>query len=254
MSLKTIVRRAARGLGWEVVSTKRMGDFSQGRNDLTFLMSHISSAFPKSAVRSQLGQDVFAITMSNFKKGGYFVEFGATNGVDLSNTYLLEKAFGWKGVLAEPAACWHDDLIKNRKAHIDKRCVWNESNRKIAFRVADLAEFSGAVDALARDRHQQKRESGHDEVVETITLSDLLDAHGAPSVIDYLSIDTEGSELAILQAHDFSRYRFNVITCEHNYTADREKIFQLLRSKGYSRVLTSISEWDDWYIFGETPA
>ena len=57
--------------------------------------------------KAQIFQDIFVLFMTNEKKGGYFVEFGATNGVTLSNTYLLEKSFGWEGILAEPARCWH---------------------------------------------------------------------------------------------------------------------------------------------------
>src|SRR3990167_7150651 len=63
--------------------------------------------------KSQHRQDLFVLSQLNFKRNGYFVEFGATNGIDLSNTYLLEKEFGWAGILAEPAKCWHKDLKKN---------------------------------------------------------------------------------------------------------------------------------------------
>ena len=43
--------------------------------------------------KSQLGQDIFALAKLNFKKNGFFVEFGATNGVDYSNTLVMEKLF-----------------------------------------------------------------------------------------------------------------------------------------------------------------
>lgn len=60
---------------------------------------------------------------AKFKQNGFFVEFGATNGIDLSNTYLLETEFGWNGILAEPDKYWHTSLIANRTAIIDIRCV-----------------------------------------------------------------------------------------------------------------------------------
>src|ERR1022692_367696 len=53
--------------------------------------------------RSQLRQDLFVLSELCFKTNGFFVEFGATNGVDLNNTHLLETTFQWSGVLAEPA-------------------------------------------------------------------------------------------------------------------------------------------------------
>ena len=67
-------------------------------------------------------------------------------------------------------------------------------------------------------------------------------------MIDYLSIDTEGSELDILNNFDFNSYQFRVITCEHNYSSNRDKIYNLLSNNGYKRVMTDISQFDDYYI------
>ena len=72
--------------------------------------------------------------------------------------------------------------------------------------------------------------------------------YNAPNQIDYLSIDTEGSEFAILNKLNFSKYNFNVITVEHNFTETRQKLFSLLTSKGYKRIFEDFSQWDDWYI------
>ena len=41
--------------------------------------------------KSQLGQEIFALIENDFKRDGYFIEFGATDGLELSNTHLLEK-------------------------------------------------------------------------------------------------------------------------------------------------------------------
>ena len=84
--------------------------------------------------------------------------------------------------------------------------------------------------------------------VESISLLNLLEKYDAPRRINYLSIDTEGSEFEILNAFDFTAYSFDVITCEHNYTANREKIYELLTKNGYQRINQEVSQFDDWYI------
>ena len=56
-----------------------------------------------------------------------------------------------------------------------------------------------------------------EEIVETISLNDLLDFYNAPKLIDYISIDTEGSELDIIQNFDFKKRTINIISIEHNY-------------------------------------
>ena len=66
--------------------------------------------------------------------------------------------------------------------------------------------------------------------------------------IDFLSIDTEGSEYEILQKFNFYKYQIKIICCEHNYTVNRNKIFKLLNSKGYKREYENLSQYDDWYF------
>jgi hypothetical protein len=66
--------------------------------------------------------------------------------------------------------------------------------------------------------------------------------------IDYLSIDTEGSEFDILSTLDFSKYSFGVITLEYNFSAYRARINQLLVSKGYKNIYPCLSQFDNWYV------
>ena len=197
---------------------------------------------------AQLGQDLFVLSELNLKRNGYFVEFGATNGVDLSNTVLLEREFGWKGILAEPARVWHDALKRNRTCHIETRCVWSSSGSVLTFSEAEWAELSTISEYKSSDHHKNSRQQSHTYTVETISLIDLLKNHGAPETIDYLSIDTEGSELEILAAFDFDKYRFGFISCEHNFTPAREQILKLLTSHGYKRKFEDVSVFDDWYV------
>ena len=198
--------------------------------------------------KSQLRQDLFVLSQLNFKKGGYFVEFGATDGVNLSNSYLMEKEFGWNGILAEPAKCWHVELKKNRNCSIETDCVWKDSVSKLTFNEVSVAELSTIDNYSSDDMHRTLRENGNKYDVESISLNDLLKKHNAPTRIDYLSIDTEGSEFDILNNFDFSKHSFNVITCEHNYTPMRDELYKLLTKQGYNRVYQNLSLFDDWYI------
>ena len=82
-----------------------------------------------------------------------------------------------------------------------------------------------------------------------MSLNDLLEEYSAPDSIDYLSVDTEGSEYEILSAFDFDRRQIRVITVEHNYDGDqRNRLHGLLVERGFVRVLEDTSAWDDWYV------
>ena len=199
--------------------------------------------------KSQNFQDLFLLSVLNLKKSGFFVEFGATNGIDFSNSFLLENSFGWRGILAEPAKTWHKELRLNRPlASIEFACVWKESNLLLSFNETEDGNLSTLDFFSGLDSHRELRKHGQKYEVTTISLMDLLDKYSAPQSIDYLSIDTEGSEFEILSSFDFEKYSFSVITCEHNYTPAREKIYELLTSKGYVRKHEKLSLWDDWYV------
>lgn len=198
---------------------------------------------------SQLNQDLVALAVNNFRSNGYFVEFGATDGYSLSNTYLLEKYFGWRGILAEPGKYWHEKLTEKRvDSNIDTRCVWKESGELLEFNEAMDASFSTVDLFSSKDMHSKLRRKGQNYSVQSVTLVDLLNFWNAPNVVDYLSIDTEGTELEILRAFDWNSYTFNFISCEHNYSSNRESINSILTSNGYHRILEEFSEFDDWYV------
>jgi FkbM family methyltransferase len=200
---------------------------------------------------SQLKQDVLVLLLTHFKQNGYFVEFGGCDGIYLSNTYLLEKMYKWNGILAEPTKKYHDDLAKNRSCHIDHRAVYTKSGDSIEFReVIGINEISGINETLPLDSFRKDRDRRFEIYnVDTISLEDLLKYHGAPQHIDYLSVDTEGSEFEILSNFSFENYSIDIITVEHNFLEEkRSSIRNYLLSKKYVQVFDHRSEWDDWYI------
>lgn len=198
--------------------------------------------------QAQLKQDLFVLSELGLKRGGFFVEFGAASGKELSNTWLLEKHFGWTGILAEPARCWHERLAANRSCIIDHDCVWKSTGAQLGFLEAAQPELA-TLDGFQHVNLAEKASAAAVRYqVKTVSLADLLIRHHAPAELDYLSIDTEGSEFEILRDFDFARYPFKVITCEHSFTPAREKPHALLTAAGYVRKYAQFSDFDDWYV------
>ena len=200
---------------------------------------------------SQCSQDAWALHETESKKDGYFVDFGATDGITINNTYLLESKYNWKGIVAEPNSVYHEALKQNRNCHISTKCVFTESNRTIPFIETEASDLSTIKGFGKNDEHASKRLNGIIKEVETITLLDLLNSYNAPEQIDYLSIDTEGSEYAILNTFfaNNTKYSIKCMTIEHNYISRmRQMLYDLMTSKGYIRKYTEISKCDDFYI------
>ncbi len=202
--------------------------------------------------QSQLRQDLFVLSETAFKRNGFFIEFGATNGIAFSNTYLLETQFGWTGILAEPAKLWRADLFANRRSHIETDCVWKSTGDTLLFNEVASNDLKGELSTIDSfsdaDTHKNARTVGKKYQVNTISLLDLLKKYNAPKKIDYLSIDTEGSEFEILNSFDFDAFDIKIITCEHNHTPMQDKIFDLLTRNGYERKFRDFSNFDDWYV------
>ncbi len=219
----------------------------QWKQDIQFT-EYFSTYFGKNYLnllelsKSETRQDLFALKELKMKKNGFFVEFGATNGITNSNTYLLEKEFNYTGILAEPNPKQRQKISEVRNAIIVEKCVWSKSNEKL--------DFFDIGDSSTIKKFYKKNLLNSSFKVDTISLTDMLDIHNAPSLIDYLSIDTEGSEFEILSSHNFEKYNFSVITVEHNFSENRDKIYELLTKNNYKRVYENLSAQDDWYTFG----
>lgn len=208
---------------------------------------------PPMTGHADLKQDIVVLELTGYKQKGYFVEFGSMDGRQYSNTYLLEKEFGWNGIVAEPAKIFHERLQNNRCCAIDARAVADTSGRVLAFKETDAQlGLSGLVDYFdPQEYHGKVRASspGRTYDVVTVSLNDLLSEHGAPAKIDYISMDTEGSEPAILSQFDFDRYQVEFWTIEHNYfDRARSKILEIMTANGYRRLAPELSTIDDWYI------
>ncbi|MEJ0077359.1 MAG: FkbM family methyltransferase [Alphaproteobacteria bacterium] len=177
-------------------------------------------------------QDIFALLINGGKRNGYFVEFGACDGLAANNTVMLERRFGWKGILAEPDRFWQERLPLNRTAIIDKRCVSSETGRYLDFYQSDRPGNSSPDSS-----HAYLGGVVASYQVETVSLLDLLKEHRAPRFIDFLSVDTEGHEKAALANFDFDQYRFGFICVEeHEGVAAADSVEPILQNAGYTVI------------------
>lgn len=220
--------------------------------------------------KSQLGQDLFALTRNQMRPG-YFIEIGATDGRFLSNTFLLEKYFSWNGVLVEPNVYWHKSLFQNRSSHISVDALWDTTGETISLIQDTLPELA-SVSENAILEHKTAPPSAHSRKllhttvrkifsvlsgekndleiknVRTITFQSLFEKFDVPQRINYISLDIEGAEYRVLSQFPFQKYTVDVWTIEHNFREDREEICKLLIKNNYIRVFEDISSHDDWFV------
>ena len=210
-------------------------------------------------IKSQLYQDVFAAFIIGNKFEKTFLEFGATDGLELSNSYMLEISDNWRGVLSEPSPQWHDLLKKNRtNTKIITKCIWSASKKKLDFFMSDVGVLSTINDYVDSDKSsmpgnaKERKKSGKVISVETISLNDVIKEYFSNVTPSYISIDTEGSEYEILKRFSLDIYRPRVFTIEHNFTEYQNKIDQLMNSQNYIRIFRNLTAFDAWYVSEET--
>jgi FkbM family methyltransferase len=224
----------------------------QQRRSLPLQHPPANRASAAALAMSQLGQDLWVLERTGYKPGGFFVEFGATDGVLLSNTWLLEQHFGWRGLCAEPNRGFYQQLQVNRTCTVSDACIGGHSGEQVAFVLSDA--YGGRLADAHADQHGAKRDAYRDTgqvvTLETVSLDDFLKRHQAPREIDTISIDTEGSEYAILSTFPFEQWNVRLWTIEHNFTERRQDIRRLMEHNGY--VCTE-AQWDDWYEKAPAP-
>jgi FkbM family methyltransferase len=201
---------------------------------------------------SQGGQDIYVTRILKEKRNGYFVEVGANNGFLMSNTYLLEKNYDWKGICIEATPDKIDELKNNRpNAICIESAVYSESDLEIEFSTSVIDIFN-VITEYAENAVDFLNQSSTLIMVTTLSLTDILNEKNAPENIDYLSIDTNGSDYKVLEGIDFTKYKFNVITIKNSSVIERQnKIIEILTSNGYSKqqtVLMADNMSDDIYV------
>ena len=204
---------------------------------------------------SQLGQDLLVDGYFGSKRNGVFVDIGAYDGVTFSNTLMLERERGWTGICIEPLPDVFARLQEARRCVCVQACLGNRDEAAVDFlavqsQAVDTRMLSGVVSEydprhLARVDSEVRASGGTTSVIRVPMrhLHPLLHEHGIDRV-DYLSIDTEGSELLILRSIVLSAIGSPCVTVENNY--DDPAIHDAMVAQGYA-LHTSLY-WDRFYV------
>jgi FkbM family methyltransferase len=178
---------------------------------------------------------------------GYCIDVGASDGMSINSTYLLEKQHRWT-VLSVEANPYYKHLLNECRAFV-KMCAVAESP-------SDGADFHINLDNL--EAYSSLKPSQHPKLaaeagerwattkVNVRTLDQLLAECEFPS-LDALCIDTEGTEPDVLRGFDIARWQPRVILVE---SWDAGALDEQLKEFGYERVWRSAD--NDAYICRET--
>lgn len=191
---------------------------------------------PKKGYYGQFSTDVLIELYFPNQPTGCCVEVGAANGIRGSNTLFFEKK-GWRTLCIEPNPKYFKEVKKIRKEAIQCACSsTNESS--VAFTVFDIGKnnIMSSVSGLSPDQrlvdlHKGIINSSEQIYVQTRTLDTVLFESEFNNKIDFISIDTEGTELDVLKGLDLLKWDIKLLVVENNY--NDPEIEEYLDSFGY---------------------
>lgn len=202
---------------------------------------------------SQIKQDQI-LNEKIFKnnKNGFYVDVGANHPTRHSNTYFFEKHLEWKGICIEPQEEMQKLLKEQRNCILITNGVYNKKT-ELEF-CTTVTGLCGLVETYEPEHIQRiNRESKQNNInnqitkIKVDTLENIFDKHNV-KIIDYMSMDIEGSELEALQGINFNKVKINVIDIEDNYPKSKKsKLVHELLIKNNFNFIGNIG-WDRIYV------
>jgi FkbM family methyltransferase len=157
---------------------------------------------------------------SHEKRLGYFVEVGSHDGLHHSNTRLLEEEYGWRGMLIEANKELYEKSLVNRPNCKNVNALIDRCDGQQNFTIGDgkSVSYSGVTPYLPEGWFNHHKYGSKGYILPAYSLANILARFNAPKLIDYLSLDVEGAELAILEGLvQDGRYSARCMTVEFRY-------------------------------------
>lgn len=183
------------------------------------------------------------------KRDGFFVEVGAYDGVEFSNTYYFEK-LGWQGILVEADPELAESCRRARPGAKVVQCaaVQSDCPSEVDF---EVVEGWKALSSLNVRRHKQGEDLQGEIGIQRIkvpakTLDAILTECQAER-IDFITVDVEGDEWGVLAGLSVGKWRPQLIIVERSTTVPDRRIMSYMHSNGY-RYLRTTGSINDWFI------
>lgn len=196
----------------------------------------------KGFLKSQGAEDRMALTWFNGLCGGTYLEMGAVDGVSFSNTFVFQKAFGWKGLLVELTPPSFEKLVVNRPDDVTVNAAVCDEPRTLHYWYNPERKFTAGVWEFTqpdfRERYWPDVRLEDTTPIDCVPLDQIIKerfSHGRPQFFDFWSLDVEGSEMMVIKSVDFTTTAFGIIVVEADGTNERKNLALrlFLESKGY---------------------
>ncbi len=193
---------------------------------------------------AHFGEDLLVLSLlqsGGLQFRGSYVDVGAFHPTLHSNTYLL-YLHGWRGLNVDASAERIAQFAGVRNGDRNIVAAVSDTRDRVKFVEYPTAGTSRLAEAAGADAPNAVGERPVRVVdCQTVTLTDLLEQHSPPPVgIDFLNVDCEGADLAVLRGLEWSRWTPRVIAVEANTPEDRTKLHEYLTGHGYYLVAQNL--------------
>jgi len=164
---------------------------------------------------AQEGEDIVLARLFSGQKNGFYIDVGAHHPRRFSNSYWAYQR-GWRGINIDSAPGSRAQFNRVRPRDINIEACISETGNHVEFFVFPEGALNTAVSARKDEIENHTQSPGKRVVVSADRLGSILEAH-LPcdmEIVDFMSIDVEGSEMAVLRTNDWSRCRPRVVVIE----------------------------------------
>jgi len=181
----------------------------------------------KGQLHSQFGQDWFISSVLGCPTGGFFIDIAANDAMVLSNTLMLERDFGWKGICLEANREYIYGLAR-RKCQTVLAAIGAPKNTKVEF--ALRSELGGIIGSGFDNKNKSTKSERVDLYL--VEFAEVLEMLQAPTTIDYMSLDVEGAEGVVMETFPFAKHTIKLMNIER----PKKELQEMLTSHGYQKL------------------